>query len=73
MYPAQVFRFVRGQETIEKVYNTPSGGRVLTVARRKRPRDEGEESAIDERIAVDEKESRRRRWRDNWRFEGRRG
>jgi hypothetical protein len=72
VYPAQVFRLVRGQEPIEKVDNSPGGGGVLTVAGRERPRDERKERAIDERVAVHQEQSRRWRRSDDGRFECRR-
>src|SRR5689334_6760527 len=57
--PAEVVGAMRLEEPLQKVDAAPGGRRVLTAARRKRARDEGEERAIDERVAVHEEEARR--------------
>src|SRR5690606_1237105 len=56
--PAQVLRLVLLEQSLEKVRDAPGGRRVLAAARGKRTRDEGEERAIDERVAVHEEQSR---------------
>jgi len=56
VHPSQVLGLVVGEQTVEKVYDSPRGGRVLAVTRRQRPRDEREERPIDEGITVNEKQ-----------------
>src|SRR5438445_6769437 len=58
MYPADVLRVMIGIEQSQKGRNPPARRRVLTLARRKGARNHREECAINERIAVDEEESR---------------
>ena len=64
VHPAEVLGAVRGDEALQEVGDPPRGARVLAAARGEGARDEGEERAVDERVAVDEEEARRLRARD---------
>ena len=48
-----------GEQALEEVDDSPRGRRVLAARRRERARDEREERAIDQRVAIDEEEPRR--------------
>src|SRR4029079_7810559 len=63
MHPSEVVGAVRLEEALHEVDDSPRGGRVFAAARRERTRNQGEERAIDERIAVHEEETGRRRRR----------
>src|SRR5581483_5890742 len=58
VHPREIFRVVGGEQAFEEVYDPPGRGSVLTSARRERPRDEGKERPVDERVAVDEEKPR---------------
>ena len=62
--PAEVLRAVVREEPLEKVDDAPRGRCVLALAGRERTRDEREERPVDQRVAVDQEESRgwRRRY-----------
>src|SRR5262249_51043712 len=57
--PAEIIGAVILHEALQKVHDAPSGGRVLATARGERARGERKERAMDQRVAVDEKEPRR--------------
>ena len=59
VHPAEVVGLVRVEEPLQEVDDAPRGRRVLAAARGERARDQREERAIDQRVAVDEKESGR--------------
>ena len=50
---------MRLEEPLQEIDDAPRGGRVLAAAGGERTRDEREERAVDERVAVDEKQTRR--------------
>src|ERR1700680_707702 len=58
MHPAQVVRLVLGDEALQKIRDSPASRSVLAFARGERPGDERKKSAINEGIAIDEKQSR---------------
>ncbi len=59
--PTDVIRLMIRNESLQEVGDAPRGGCVLTLARGQWPRDQREERTIDESIAVDEEQARRRR------------
>ena len=61
VHPAEQFGLVCGQETLEKICDAPCGRGVLAATGVQRPREQREERAIDQRIAINEKKSRCRR------------
>jgi hypothetical protein len=52
--PPEIFGPVGVDESVEEVDDAPGGGCVFAAARRERPRDQREEGAIDQRVAVNE-------------------
>jgi hypothetical protein len=50
------------EETLQKVDDPPRSRCVLTLSSREWARNQGEECAVDQRIAVDQKEPRAGRW-----------
>src|SRR6185437_3071698 len=58
MHPAEVVGPVCCEQALKEVDHAPGRRRVFTATRGERPGDESEEGAIDERVAIDEKEAR---------------
>ena len=59
VHPPDVFGAMRVDEALKKIDHAPRGGGVLSAARREGTRDQREKRAVNQRVAVDEKESGR--------------
>jgi hypothetical protein len=59
VHPHDVFRSMGLEQPGEEIGHAPRRGRVLALGGAERPRDHREEGAIDQRVAVDEEETRR--------------
>jgi hypothetical protein len=56
--PDEIFGLMLIQKSLNEARYSPDGGGVLALARGKWSRDEGVKRAVNQRIAVDEKEPR---------------
>jgi hypothetical protein len=59
MHPAEIFGPVTGEHALEEIRDAPRRRCVLTATGGEGARDQGEERAIDQRVAVDEKQTGR--------------
>ncbi len=58
VHPTEVLGLVLLEQSVEKVDDAPGSGRVLATTGGERPRDQREERAVDERVAIDEEKPR---------------
>src|SRR6266480_1910118 len=58
MHPADVVRVVISAEQPQKIRDAPAGGSILALARSQWSRNQREKRTINERVAIDQKQSR---------------
>ena len=59
VHPAEILGVVVREQPLQKIDDALGRGRILTTTRGERPGDRAVERAINQRVAVDEKQSRR--------------